>query len=198
MECPKGKIKRDSYTRKLSSGKKIKIGEKCIKAQSQSGLKRVDIDKKKMSVEKREHTIARQKFGTPKCEKGQIVKEGYFRNEYKKKSSNKKVSGAWVEPSCVKAKGLSKKRGSKGKKLFVLEKGTLSQFGYHDIKKLSKKERQSSLKRAVKEMKPLSVRRKLIALRTLNKNTNPEMAKMYDTDQKFVKNTKEYKNASSQ
>ena len=79
-----------------------------------------------------------------------------------------------------------------------MEKGTLSQFGYSNIKKLSKKERQSSLKRAVKEMKPLSVRRKLIALRTLNKNTNPQMAKMYDTDQKFVKNTKEYKDASAQ
>jgi hypothetical protein len=188
MDCPKGKIMRKSYSRKTSSGKKVKVGSKCIKAQSQSGKKRSSVDKKMMALEKREHTISRQKFGTPKCKKGEIVKEGY----HKKKSSRAK--GAWVAPTCIKAKGSSKKRGSKGKKLFRLEKGTLGKFGYEDIKHMSKKERRESLKKAVQGMKPLSVRRKLIALRTLNKNVDPKLSNIYDEDQKYVQNTKEYKN----
>lgn len=187
MDCPKGKIKRNSYTRKTSTGKKVKVPAKCIKAQSNSGKKQSRIDKKMNALEKREHTIARQKFGTPKCEKGEIVKEGY----HKKASSRTK--GVWVAPTCIKAKGASKKRGSKGKKIFRLNKGTLSRYGYSDVKKLSKKERKASLKRAVDDMKPLSVRRKLIALRTLNKNVDPKLAKIFDEDQKFVQNTKEYK-----
>jgi hypothetical protein len=184
MECSRGKIKRSSYIRKLSSGKKIRVNEKCIRAMSQSGKKRIDLDKKIMSREKREHTIARKKFGTPKCKKGEIVKEGY----HKKKSSRSK--GAWVAPTCIKAKGLSKKRSSnkKGKKLFRLEKGTLSQFGYSDIKKLSKKERRQSLKRAIGEIKPLSVRRKLIAVSTLQKNVDPKIAKIFREDAEWVKN----------
>jgi hypothetical protein len=187
MNCPNGTIKRNSYTRKLSSGKKIKVAENCIKAMSQSGKKRMDLDKKIMSREKREHTIARKKFGTPKCKKGEIIKEGY----HKKKSS--KAKGSWVAPTCVKAKGLSKKRGSKGKKLFRLEKGTLSQFGYSNVKKMSKQERRQSLKRAVSKIKPLSVRRKLIAVSTLQKNVDPKMAKIFKEDAEWVKNTKEYK-----
>ncbi len=192
--CSKGYIKRDSYTRKLSSGKKIKVKANCIKALSQSGLKRIDIDKKIMDREKKMHSLAREKFGTPKCKEGEILKEGYHRKDYKK-SSGKKVSSSWVKPTCVKAKGSSKKRGSKGKKLFRLEKGTLSKYGYHDIKKLSKNERRSSLKIAINDMKPLSVRRKLIAVSTLQKNTDPKVAQILREDANWVKNTKEYKDA---
>lgn len=188
MECPKGKIKRKSYKRQSSSGKKTHVKAKCIAAISQSGQKRTDLDKKLMSREKREHTIARKKFGTPKCPKGYIIKEGY----HKKASSKSK--GVWVAPTCIKARGLSKKRGSKGKKLFRLEKGTLGQYGYKDIKRMTKKKRRSSLKRAVKNMKPLSVRRKLIALGTLNKNTNPDLSRTFREDADWVKETPEYKN----
>jgi hypothetical protein len=79
------------------------------------------------------------------------------------------------------------------KKLFRLEKGTLGQFGYHDVKKMSKQERRNSLKRATKEIKPLSVRRKLIAVSTLQKNVDPKMSKIFREDADWVKNTKEYK-----
>jgi hypothetical protein len=188
MECPIGKIKRNSYTKKLSSGKKIKISENCIDSTSDSGLKRTDIDKKKIGYEKREHNIARKKFGTPKCSNKEIVKEGYY-----KKSPKKKSKGTWVSPVCIKAKGSSKKRGTKGKKLFRLEKGTLSQYGYSGVKKLSKTQRRNSLSKAIKNMKPLSVMRKLIAVSTLQKNTNPQMSKIFKEDAEFVKSTKEYK-----
>jgi hypothetical protein len=180
MNCPIGQIKRNSK-------KKIKNEEKCIKALSQSDKKRSELDKKIMSREKREHTIARKKFGTPKCKKGEIIKEGY----HKKASSRNK--GMWVALTCIKARGSSKKRGTKGKKLFRLEKGTLSKYGYHNIKKLSKKERRQSLKKAVSDMKPLSVMRKLIAVSTLQKNTDPKMSKIFREDADWVRNTKEYK-----
>lgn len=193
MKCPKGKIKRNSYVRKTSSGKKIIVNENCIKAMSQSGKKRSDIDKKIMSKKKREHTLTREKFGTPKCNPGEIIKEGY----HKKASSKSKTSkGTWVAPTCIKAKGSSKKRGSKGKKLFRLEQGTLSQFGYHDIKKLSKKDRRNALNRAINEIKPLSVRRKLIAVSTLQKNTDKKLSKIFKEDAEWVKNTSQYKKAS--
>jgi hypothetical protein len=190
MDCPVGKIKRNSYTKKLSSGKKIRVKSNCIDAMSDSGLKTSLINKRKMKYEEKEHNIARQKFGTPKCKKGEIIKEGY----HKKASSRSK--GAWVPPTCVKAKGSSKKRGSKGKKLFRLNKGTLSQFGYKDIKKMSKQERRKSLSKAVKNMKPLSVMRKLIALSTLQKNTDKKLSKTFREDANFVKSTQEYKKQS--
>lgn len=188
MECSGGKITENSHAKKSPSRKKIKAGEKYIEKNVPIRKKRTNNDKKIMAQEKRKHTIARQKFGTPKCKKGQIIKEGYHR-----KQSSKSV-GYWVAPTCIMAKGLSRKRGSKGKKLFRLERGTLSQFGYSNVKKLSKKERHQSLKKAINEIKPVSVRKKLIAISTLQKNINPKMSKIFKEDAEWIKNTSEYKN----
>jgi Family of unknown function (DUF5771) len=188
MDCPRGKINRSSYTRTTSSGKKIKVKTKCIKAQSQSGKKRSDLDKKIMAKKKREHTIARQKFGTPKCKKGYIIKEGYH------KKSTSRSNGTWIPPTCAKARGSSAKRGTKGKKLFRLESGTLGQFGYKKVKKLSKSKRRSSLKKALRKLKPLSVQRKLNAVAILQKNIDPKLTNILRNDIEWVKNTKEYKN----
>jgi hypothetical protein len=193
MECPRGKIKRNSYTKRTSTGKKIKVSANCIVAMSQSGKKRSDIDRKILSREKREHTLARKKFGTPECASGEIVKEGYHKKASSKSKNQKKT---WVAPTCIEAKGSSKKTGSKGKKLFRLEKGTLSQFGYHDVKKLSQKERRKALSRAITEMKPLSVRRKLIAVSTLQKNTDKKMSKIFKDDAEWIKQTSQYKKSS--
>jgi hypothetical protein len=154
MSCPQGKKKSSN----------CKTGEK-----------RSDMDKKIIAQQNREHAEARRKFGTPKCEKGYIVREGFKRN------------GTWVSPTCIKAKGLSKKSGKKGEKLFVLKSGTLGQFGYENIKKLSQKKRRSSLKKAIKHMKPLSVQRKLNAVAILQKNTNPKVAEILHKDIEWLK-----------
>lgn len=185
MPCPRGKIKRDSYTRKSSSGKTIKVSSNCIKAQSQSGKKRSDIDKKIVAQQDREHAEARRRFGTPPCPTGHVIREGFNRD------------GTWVAPTCIKAKGLSKKTGVKGKKLFRLNSGTLGQFGYENIKNLSQKKRRSSLKKAMKHIKPLSVQRKLNAVAILQKNTNPEVTEILQKDIEWVKGTREYKNRNT-
>jgi hypothetical protein len=201
MGCPQGEISRSAYTRKTSSGKKIRVKEKCIKAQSQSGKKRSTRDKKIMAREKREHTISRQKFGTPKCKKGEIIKEGYHQKSYRRKTTGKRkgstVHGVWVAPTCVKAKGRAKSTGSKGKKLFRLESGTLGKYGYTNVKKLSRPKRHSALKSALTDMNPLSVFRKVNALAILNKNQDPQMARIAEDDKKWIQRTSEYKNRKS-
>lgn len=70
--------------------------------------------------------------------------------------------------------------------LFILKKGTLSQFGYS--MKNSQSNRHKSLKKAIKIIKPLSIYRKLNALYVLNKNRNPHTAKLFKYDAKWLKN----------
>ena len=128
-----------------------------------------------MAQEDKEHAEARKRFGTPKCKPGYVIREGFNRN------------GTWVAPTCIKAKGLSKKTGVKGKKLFRLNSGTLGQFGYENIKNMSQKKRRSSLKKAMQHIKPLSVQRKLNAVAILQKNTNPEVAEILRDDVEWVR-----------
>ena len=90
MTCPRGYIRRKAYSRETStgSGKIVKVKSNCIRALSQSGQKRTSIDRAIIGRKKREHLQARQKFGTPKCSSGEIVREGYKRSSYKKKSGS--------------------------------------------------------------------------------------------------------------
>lgn len=198
--CKKGYIKRKAYTKK--SGTRVK-GE-CIKATSQSGLKRSDFEKKELEREKKIHSEARKKFGTPKCKSGEILREGYHKKKYtrKAKSSSKSksksskkvkridVKSTWVAPTCIK----SVTGRPHGKKLFTLEKGDLEKFGYDDVKNLTKSQRQSALKKALKKIKPLSLFRKINALYVLNENKDPKLAKIFKDDRDFIKTTPEYKN----
>ena len=182
-KCKNGFIKRKSYTRK---GTHVK--SKCIRSTSKSGVKRSSIDKKKIKKEEKEHKIAREKFGTPDCKNKEIIKEGYYRNSYRKKTGSK-VKGKWIEPTCVKSRVGS---SSKGKKLFVLEKGELGQYGYDDIKHISKMDRHKSLKKALKDIPALSIMRKLNALATLNKNQDIDAHNIFIEDRDWIKTTKEY------
>jgi hypothetical protein len=140
MKCPPGMILRKGYTIK---NKKVKPG--CIKAQSNSGLKRTNINApiiKKM----RQKCITRNK------------------KYYTKHKCNV---------------------------LFHLEKGTLSKFGYS--MKNAQIKRHISLKKAIKSITPLSIYRRLIALYILNKNRQPDNAKIFKNDAEWIKTTKEYK-----
>jgi hypothetical protein len=188
--CRKGSILRKGYTRHLKN-KTVRVRSGCIKAQSQSGLKRSSVDKAIMTKKRRIERLIRKRFGTPKCKSGEVIREGYTRKSYVRKNGVH-VSSSKVGPGCIKAVGLSKKRGMKGRQLFVLEKGTLTKFGYHTHN--SEKERHEALKKAVKKVRPLSVYRKLNALYVLNKNKNPTIAKMYRKDADWVKTTNEYMN----
>jgi hypothetical protein len=101
------------------------------------------------------------------CKKGEIIKEGY------------KTSKKLVRPTCI--KGTTKREPT-----FVLQKGTLGQYGYHS--KESKEKRHTALKKAIIHIKPLSVYRKLNVLYILNKNRNPKLSKLFKEDAEWLKN----------
>ena len=183
--CPKGKILRKGYIKKTKTGSK-KIKANCIKSTSASGLKRSSIDKKIMKQKSKTHSQIREKYGTPKCKKGEIIREGY-----KRKTGSKKTV---VKPVCIKKTG---KKGSKGKQLFRMEKGTLGQFGYENVKNLTVSQRHTALSRAVKNMNPLSVFRKLKAIRLVNGNKDPALAEIFNKDASWVKTTDEYQHRST-
>ena len=183
-KCKSGSILRKGYTRH-SKNKTVRVKKGCIKAQSQSGKKRSVIDRRQISRRRRIHATMRKLFGTKKCGKGRVVRAGYTRKAHGKKSASR------VAPGCIKATGLSKKRGTTGKQLFVLEKGALTKYGYHAD--LSENDRHQALSRALADgLKPLSLFRKLNALYVLNKNKNRALAKLYRTDAKWIKDTPEY------
>jgi len=151
------------------------VGSK--KSSKKRKLSRSERDKKIIAKLKRIHTRIRKRLGTPKCKKNEIVREGYIK---KLKNSRSKIT---VPPTCIKDRG----NKGKGKQLFRLNKGTLSQFGYSDVMNKTKADRQKLLKRAVSHIEPLAVFRKLIAVSTLNKTTNPQLAKRFRDDAEWVR-----------
>lgn len=210
--CRRGNILRKGYTRHLHkktvrvpasksrkayvrhiTKKNIRVPSGCIKAQSQSGKKRTTMDLAKMAKRSKIYATMRAYFGKPKCKTGEIMREGYTRKSFERKSGVH-VTGSTVAPACIKAVGLSKKRGTKGKQLFVLEKGTLTQYGYHA--NLTEEERHKALKKALVDIKPLSVYRKLNALYVLNKNKDASLANLYRKDADWVQTTPEYTHRS--
>lgn len=188
-ECSKGKIYRKAYTR-VVAGRKIKVAGACITATSQSGLKRSSIDRRKMSSRARSHRAASKKFGRPRCKQGEIVREGYHRKAYSKRSGSK-VSSSWVAPSCIVSRSGSHP-GVKGEQLFILTKGELQEFGYENIKDMTKAQRHDALKQALTRIKPLSLFRKLNALYILNKDKDPTIASIFAEDRDWIKTTKQY------
>lgn len=178
MTCPRGMIMRKGYTRKGYTRKRhtiqnIHVPRGCIKAQSQSGKKRININSLKLKKLATIHKRMRKKFGTPSCK---YIREGYTR-KYKGRTIN-------VAPGCIKGK-----KSKKVKQLFVLEKGTLTQYGYHA--NISTKNRHFALLKALRHLKPLSVYRKLNALYILNKNK--PLGMLYKRDAEWIKTTYEYK-----
>lgn len=177
-KCKNGQILRVGYTKK--DGLIVKPG--CIKATSQSGMKRSDADKEIIELKKKIHSQMREKYGSKKCKPGEILREGYKR----KTRSNKLIE---VPPECIK----SRTGKPHGEQKFVLEKDVLAKYGYTDVKSLTKIERQQCLKKALKKLKPLSLMRRLNALSVLNKDQNPKLSKLFKDDSEWIKTTDEYK-----
>ena len=91
---------------------------------------------------------------------------------------------------------MPKSKRSKSPVYIHLRKDVLHKYGYHDISSKTDRQRHHALNKALKEMKPLELYRRLIALATLNKNTKPQLAAMLRQDAAFVKNTAAYKKRS--
>lgn len=186
--CRVGSIVRKGYTRRLKN-KSIRVPTGCIRSQSQSGKKRSLLDRAIMTKKRRMYQTYRKRFGTPRCKSKQIIREGYARKSYRRKSGIY-VHSAKIRPGCIRAVGLSRKRGRKGTQLFVLKKGELTKYGYHANN--SEMKRHQALHKALRDIKPLSVYRKLNALYVLNKNKDPTISKLYRRDAEWVQKTPEY------
>ena len=196
LVCGKGTIKRKPYKRLSSYGKIVKVPASCIRTTGVLGQKRGVIVGKILAVKKRMHNIASKKFGHLKCSAGLIERIGYYKKpvtrKVKKTGKIVHVKGAWVKPKCIKSRGAI--RGVKGKAVIpYLFKGTLGKYGYRNVVKLSITQRHSALKKALAHTPALSVYRKLVAISTLQKNTNPKISKIFRNDANWVKTTKQYK-----
>jgi hypothetical protein len=182
-KCSKGEIKRNTYVKK--DGTIVKEG--CIIAQSQSGSKTSKDLKKYLSKKNIMHKKAIQKFGKSKCSKDSIMKEGYKRKPYTKISrsgSKTSIKSTWVAPTCIK----SNSKGSKRNKVItIMEKDVLEKYGYINVKNLPITKRHSCLNKAIHEIKPLSIYRRLIAIATLNKNKDKELFDILREDAEYVK-----------
>jgi len=142
------------------------------------------------------HRAANKKFSKEakeKCPPGYIKRDGYKISSHKSNSKSGKktsVKGAWVAPACIKSQT---GKSVKGPKLItIMEKDVLSKYGYDKIKSLSPKERKTALKNAIRDIKPLSVYRRLVALSTLNKNKDVDLYKILKDDSEWIKTQVEY------
>lgn len=185
--CPKGQIMRQGYITK--TGKRVSKG--CITAQSSTGRKSSDELKKYIMSREKLQKEARRRFSkeaSKKCPKGYIMREGYKKESYKshsKKGDSIKVKSSWTKPKCIKSQT---GKSEKGKKLIVImAKDVLGKYGYDSVKSLSSSERRNALRKALKEIKPLSVYRRLVALSTLNKGKDSVLAKILKEDSEWIK-----------
>ncbi len=178
QKCSKGKIYRRSYKRNNT-----RVPGSCIKAQSDSGLKTTDIDKKIMSKKAQIHRQVNKLLGTPKCSSKQILRQGY-------KRTSKKGKSYMVPSTCI----TSKTGKPHGKQLFVIKSGILDKYGYYDIIHKTDLSRHRALSSAVKDIKPLSLYRRLNALALVNRNTNPDLARLFKSDAEWLKTRSEYIN----
>lgn len=114
-----------------------------------------------------------------RCPSGQILRKAYSRKSFTR-SNGTKVSASKAPAACIKDLG----KTGKGKRLFVLRKGTLSKYGYST--KISKAERHAALRRAVEDGSKTVAIKKLNALSILNRNTHPARARILRADMEYV------------
>jgi hypothetical protein len=186
-KCSKGQILREGYTTKT----KKKVPPSCITAQSATGKKSSLEVKKYLEKKEKMHKAAMKRFSKEvpqKCPPGQILREGFKKESYKSHSKKGKVinvTGSWTKPECIPS---VTGKSSKGPKLItIIEKDVLGKYGYSNVKTLSKGERYTALRNALKVIKPLSVYRRIIALSTLNKNKDSELYEILKSDANWIK-----------
>jgi hypothetical protein len=78
-------------------------------------------------------------------------------------------------------------RRSKTRRLIKIQKsGDLKKYGYEKVVTLTKEERETALKKAIKAYGSLTVLKKVNAIRVLTKRTNPKLSKVLGEDVKFI------------
>ena len=110
------------------------------------------------------------------CSEGEILRNGYV--------AHKKTGNVMVMPSCIENRG---KPGKQGPQIILRNDEDLKVFGYENVKDLSKRKRQSALKKAVKELGAEVVIQRLRALIALRAGgTDPEGRAIFEEDRDWV------------
>jgi hypothetical protein len=123
-------------------------------------------------------------FRSGACPKGSSLKKGYYRNEYIKKDGTL-VAKTYVDPTCIKNKGLPGKTIEGHKPIIIKNKNMLHRHGYST--KNNSKKRFDALINSAKNETYKSTVLQLSALKTLTKRTDPEHSHIYDEDMKKLK-----------
>lgn len=189
LKCPRGYVKRHSYTRKNG----VHVKSVCVRSTSPYESKPTNSSK---TMRRRLQGV----FGTrKKCPPGQISRAAYVRRfsttvakkGYTKRSKFGKLvkvfpslKSTFVKSSCVEDKG----KPGKGAQVFgPLRKGELSKYGYSY--KLPEPERRMALQKAIQEFGALSTYRKLNAVSKLTTITNPKASSSFAADRNWIRKT---------
>src|SRR4029078_745211 len=107
------------------------------------------------------------------CKIGQVLRVAY-----------KKKNGTKVKATCI----LDRGKSGKGPRLIMIkDKGALGKYGYSTGASLEARHR--ALKSAVRAYGLTSVKRKLVAVRTLNRNTAPKSSRIFGSDVRWLTKT---------
>lgn len=173
--CSENQILRKKFTRKGST-----YPAKCIRRVSPY-LERFSAFQKRVleKMTRRLRGLSKEKRGnTKKCGENEILRKAYVR--YSKSGTRKLVTGA-----CITKRGSS----TSGIKIGPIRSGELSKYGYEGVKTMTRKERRAGLTKAITNLGGLSVWKKLNVLYVYNKNKNPALASIFNTDKRWIKNT---------
>jgi hypothetical protein len=126
-----------------------------------------------------ERARKKTKESAKRCPPGKIMREGYRRTSYKRRTSTGKrvsVKGAYVKPVCIIDRG---KKGKGARVIPPLTEGLLSQFGYHV--NVSEEKRMQALEKAIDKYGQQEVIRHLRARLTLMR-ANPKAHAVMNRD----------------
>lgn len=188
--CPPGFHKRASY--RSSTGKYVR--SRCVRSQSPYRESRKEFSAR-LSRRMSRRLGSKNSSG---CPKGYTLRKGYVRKfatavrekGYTRVRKGKKIvvhptsKKTYVEPGCIKDRGLSGKI-EPGTGIGPLRSGELLKHGYQY--RLPSEARHTALKKAVKEYGALSTFRKLNAVAKLGVRTMPQAAKVFATDRDWIR-----------
>lgn len=212
--CPSGYILRDSY--KTISGKCTP--SRCIRKagllpgkSSEKANKSIERAKMRSNVALRMSKRRGLSINT-KCSNNQTLRQGYRRMSYNRRTG-KHYRHALVAPGCIKKRGKSKinidynsvdthdTKEKKSSARIILDEDDhfLSEYGYHEVQSKTTQERYSALHKLINHFIPIKgematynyVIKALNARYILSRNTNPKVANIFKSDQRFI--SSEYK-----
>ena len=212
--CPSGYILRDSY--KTISGKCTP--SRCIRKagllpgkSSEKANKSIERAKMRSNVALRMSKRRGLSINT-KCSNNQTLRQGYRRMSYNRRTG-KHYRHALVAPGCIKKRGKSKinidynsvdthdTKEKKSSARIILDEDDhfLSEYGYHEVQSKTTQERYSALHKLINHFIPIKgematynyVIKALNARYILSRNSNPKVANIFKSDQRFI--SSEYK-----